>query len=60
MDQNRPKKRYISWWNAYLMIVLDCLVFVIPVVFIGILWGESVVGPGNVKYRDFRILGGCK
>lgn len=55
MDQNIPKKRHISWWYAYLMTALDCLVFVIPAVFIGILWWESVA-PGNVEYRDFRIL----
>jgi hypothetical protein len=56
MDQNNPKKKHISWWYGYLMNVLDCLVFVMPAVFIGILWRESVIGPGNVKYRDFRLL----
>ncbi|SOD41899.1 hypothetical protein [Nitrosovibrio sp. Nv4] len=56
MDQNKYKKRYISYWHVYLMIVADWLVFVVPVSLIGILWMESVVGPGNVKYRDFRIL----
>lgn len=56
MDQNKYKKRYISLGHAYLTILADWLVFLVPLSFIGILWRESIVGPGDVKYRDLRIL----
>lgn len=56
MDQDKYKKRHISWWHAHLMILADWLVFVVPVSLFSILWWESVAGPGNIKYRDLRIL----